>query len=56
MRLLKSVSGVRQPIEAFFNQLNEITNIQRTHKVRSTPGLFIHAIGKIAVAFIYLIF
>jgi hypothetical protein len=50
-----AVSRVRQPIEAFFNWLNEITNIQRAHKVRSTSGLLIHAIGKIVVAFIHLI-
>jgi hypothetical protein len=51
-----AVSKVRQPIEAFFNRLNELTNIQRAHKVRSTRGLLIHAVGKIAIAFIYLIF
>lgn len=51
-----AVSKVRQPIESFFNWLNEKTKIQRAQKVRSTAGLLIHTMGKIAVAFIYLIF
>lgn len=51
-----AVSKVRQPIEAFFNWLNEKTNIQRAMKVRSTSGLLVHTMGKIAIAFIYLIF
>ncbi|MDO5421810.1 MAG: transposase, partial [Bacteroides sp.] len=51
-----AVSKVRQPIESFFNWLNEKTNIQRAIKVRSTSGLLVHTMGKIAIAFIYLIF
>lgn len=51
-----AVSKVRQPIESFFNWLNEKTNIQRAMKVRSTAGLLVHTRGKIAIAFIYLIF
>ena len=51
-----AVSRVRQPIESFFNWLNEKTTIQRAQKVRSTSGLLIHTMGKIAIAFIYLIF
>jgi hypothetical protein len=51
-----AVSKVRQPIESFFNWLNEHTKIQRAHKVRSTVGLLVHAMGKISIAFIYLIF
>jgi hypothetical protein len=51
-----AVSAVRQPIESFFNRLNEKTNIQRASKVRSSAGLMIHTFGKIAIAFIYLIF
>jgi hypothetical protein len=51
-----AVSKVRQPIESFFNWLNERTDIQRAQKVRSTPGLVIHTMGKIAIAFIELIF
>ena len=41
-----AVSKVRQPIEAFFNWLNEKTNIQRAMKVRSTSGLFSTYDGK----------
>ena len=51
-----AVSKVGQPIGAFFNWLNEKTNIQRAMKVRSTSGLLVHTMGKIAIAFIYLIF
>ena len=51
-----AVSKVRQPIESFFNWLNEKTNIQRAMKVGSTSGLLVHTMGKIAIAFIYLIF
>ena len=52
----KAVSSVRQPVESFFNWLNEKTKIQEAQKVRSTKGLLIHVFGKIAAAFIYLIF
>lgn len=51
-----AVSKVRQPIESLFNWINEKTNIQRAMKVRSTSGLLIHTMGKMAIAFIYLIF
>ena len=51
-----AVSKVRHPIESFFNWLNEKTNIQRAMKVRSTSELLVHTMGKIAIAFIYLIF
>lgn len=51
-----AVSKVRQSIESFFNWLNEKTNIQIAMKVRSTSGLLVHTMGKIAIAFIYLIF
>lgn len=52
----KAVSKIRQPIESFFNWLNEKTDIQRASKVRSSKGLFVHVFGKIAAAFISLIF
>ncbi len=54
--LSKAVSTVRQPIESFFNWLNEKTGIQNAQKVRSTKGLLLHIFGRIAAAFIYLIF
>jgi len=52
----KSVSKVRQPIESFFNWLIQRTDFQNASKVRSTKGLLIHVFGKIAAAFIYLLF
>jgi hypothetical protein len=51
-----AVSKVRQPIEALFNWLIEKTDFQRASKVRSTKGLLVHVFGKIAAAFIGLIF
>lgn len=51
-----AVSTVRQPIESLFNWLIEKTDIQRASKIRSTKGLLVHVFGKIAAAFIYLIF
>lgn len=52
----RSVSAVRQPIESFFNWLIEKTDFQRASKVRSTKGLLVHVFGKLAAAFIPLIF
>ena len=52
----KAVSKVRQPIEGFFNWLIEKTDFQRASKVRSAKGLLVHVFGKLAAAFIYLIF
>ena len=52
----KAVSTIRQPIEAFFNWINEKTNIQRASNVRSTKGLLVHVFGRLAAAFIGLIF
>ena len=51
-----AVSRVRQPIESLFNWLIQKTDIQRASKVRSAKGLLIHIFGKIASAFINLIF
>ena len=52
----KAVSSIRQPIECFFNWLIVKTDIQRASKVRSSNGLKIHIFGKLAAAFINLIF
>lgn len=52
----KAVSSVRQPIESLFNWLIENTDIQRASKVRSTNGLLLHVFGRIAAAFIFVIF
>ena len=51
-----TVSRIRQPIESLFNWLIEKTDFQRANKVRSAKGLIVHVFGKIAAAFIYLIF
>ena len=51
-----AVSRIRQPIESLFNWLIQKTDIQRTSKVRSSKGLLVHIFGKIASAFINLIF
>jgi len=52
----KAVSYVGQPIESLFNWLIEKTDIQRARKIRYTKGLFTFVCGRIAAAFIYLIF
>jgi len=51
-----AVSTIRQPIESLFNWLIAKTDIQRASKIRSTKGLLVHVFGKIAAAFIYLVF
>lgn len=51
-----TVSRVRQPIESLFNWLIEKTDIQRASKVRSAKGLLVHVFGRLATAFIPLIF
>ena len=51
-----AVSKIRQPIEALFNWLIEKTDIQRASKVRSSNGLVVHIFGRIAAAYIFLIF
>lgn len=52
----KAVSTIRQPIESLFNWLIEKTDIQRASKVRSSKGLLVHVFGRIAAAFIFLVF
>jgi len=51
-----AVSTIREPIESFFNWLNEKVKIQNAQKVRSTAGLLVHIFAKMAAAFIYLVF
>ena len=50
------VSGMRQPIESFFNWLIEKTGIQNASKVRSSDGLLVHCYGKLTAAFFLLCF
>ena len=52
----RAVSKVRQPIEALFSWLIEKTDIQKASRVRSTKGLSLHVYGRLAAAFITLIF
>jgi hypothetical protein len=51
-----AVSKVRQPIESLFNWLIDKTDIQKASKVRSTKGLMVYVFGRLAAAFISLIF
>ncbi len=50
------VARFRQPIESLFNWIIEKTNIQKASKVRSTDALMIHCWGKLAFAFLLLVF
>jgi hypothetical protein len=52
----KAVSTIRQPIESFFNWINEKTQIQNASKVRSTNGLIVHIFGKLTACFLKPIF
>jgi hypothetical protein len=45
-----AVSRVRQPIESFFNWLQEKTNIQEASKIRSTSGLIAFIFVRISLA------
>lgn len=45
-----AVSKIRQPVESFFNWLQQATTIQIASKVRSSNGLIVHIYGKIAAA------
>lgn len=51
-----AVSRIRQPIESFFNWIHEKTGIQMASKVRSYNGLMVHTFGRLAAAFLILIF
>lgn len=50
------VSRVRQPVESFFNWLEEKTGMQCASKVRATAGLCKHVFGALAAAFFALAF
>jgi hypothetical protein len=52
----KFVSSFRQPIESFFNWLNQKTDYQNASRVRSTNGLLVHCWGKLAFAGLLLCF
>ena len=50
------ISQARQPIESFFNWLEQKTSIQMASKVRSCKGLFKHVFGRLAAALFVIIF
>ncbi len=52
----RAVSKIRQPIEALFSWIIEKSDIQKASKVRSTKGLNLHVYGRLAAAFVSLIF
>lgn len=52
----RAVSKIRQPIEALFSWLIEKLDIQKASKVGSTKGLNLHVYGRLAAAFITLLF
>ena len=51
-----AVSKVRQPIESFFNWIEEKTEIQKASKVRSFKGLNVHVFGRLAAACLLIAF
>lgn len=53
--LSTAISQIRQPIESFFNWVNEKTGIQIASKVRSYQGLMVHVFGKLAAALIVML-
>jgi len=50
------ISQIRQPIESFFNWLEQKTAIQKASKVRSLNGILKHIFGRLAAALICIIF
>lgn len=49
-----AVAKVRQPIESFFNWIEQKTGLQNASRVRSEKGLLLHVFGKIAASIILL--
>lgn len=49
-----AVSRVRQPIESFFNWIDQKTAIQSGSKIRSRQGLLVHIFGRLTAAMILL--
>lgn len=52
----KSVSKIRQPIEAFFSWIIDKTGIQNASKCRSKKGLLTHVFGRFAAAMMMMTF
>lgn len=53
--LSTAVSSIRQPIESFFNWLQEKTGVQVASKVRSYKGLLVHVFGRFTAAALMLL-
>lgn len=49
------VSQIRQPVESFFNWINDKTGIQVASKVRSLKGLFKHIYARLTAAILILL-
>jgi len=52
----RMVNRLRQPVESFFNWLNEKPHMQNAGKVRSTESLLVRCWGKLAFAMFSLVF
>lgn len=52
----RCLSRLRQPIESWFHWCQRKTGIQTASTVRSTDGLMIHCFGKLAFAYLLLVF
>ncbi len=50
------VSAIRQPLESLFGWMIEKTGLQNASRVRSSQGLKVHCLGKLAVACLLLTF
>lgn len=51
-----AVSTVRQPIEALFNWINELTGLQNASKIRTINGLLVHIFGAISTCLLKIAF
>ena len=52
----RCVSRLRQPIEGLFNWFNDKTDLQNAGTVRSEDALMVHCFGKLAFAYLLLVF
>jgi hypothetical protein len=50
-----AVATIRQPVESFYNWIQQKTNIHIASKVRSENGLFVHIYAKLVAAVLLLI-
>ena len=50
-----AVSTIRQPIESFYNWIQQKTNIHIASKVRSENGLFVHIYAKLVATVLLLL-